>query len=567
MSMLNALDWTTIGIYFLAVFGVAYWATRKEHTRDSSSDYFLAGRNVGWFVIGASLFASNIGSEHLVGLAGTGAADGVAVGQFELQASMVLLLLGWVFVPFYIKSGVFTMPEFLERRYSAAARWYLAVISIVGYVLTKISVTVAAGGIVFEALMGIPFWTGAIIVVLATGVYTVLGGLRAVLYTDMMQMFVLVGGAIAISVAGIREIGGWGVMADSVPASFMTVWRPITDPSFPWTGILFGAPIVAVWYWCTDQFIVQRVLSAANVEQARRGTIFAGFLKQLPLFLFVIPGLIAYCLVQDGKITLDKPDQALPTLVGYLLPAGARGLVVAGLLAALMSSLSSVFNSCSTLVTWDIYKKLHPQASDRRLVFVGQVSTIVMIGFGLLWIPVMARISGQIYQYLQSVQAYISPPIAAVFLIGIAWKRVNAQGAITALIAGFFLGMGRLVLELNRDALTPGSTLHTLATANFLHVAILLFVICAGLLIVVSLLTPAPSAAKLRGLTFQTVEAPTDDERLHATSREHRVNVGLSLVLVAIVALVALYFSPLWGANRAAAASDVDGSAVVEKLQ
>ena len=543
MDKLNAFDWTIIALYFVAVFLVAWWATRKEHTRDSTSDYFLAGRNVGWFIIGASLFASNIGSEHLVGLAGTGAADGVAVGQFEIEASLILLLLGWVFVPFYLKSGVFTMPEFLERRYSPAARWYLAIISIVGYVLTKISVTVAAGGIVFEALLGMNFWTGAIIVVIATGIYTVLGGLRAVLYTDMMQMFVLLGGAIAVTVAGLHEIGGWHQMTATVPGSFMTVWRPITDPAFPWTGILFGAPIIGVWYWCTDQFIVQRVLSAANIEQARRGAIFAGFLKQLPLFLFVIPGLIAYCLAQSGRITLDDPDHALPTLVGALLPAGARGLVIAGLLAALMSSLSSVFNSCSTLVTWDIYKKLHPEAPEKRLVLVGQISTVVMVIFGLLWIPVMKQISGQLYQYLQSVQAYISPPIAAVFLIGIAWKRVNAQGAIVSLIAGFILGMGRLVLELNKNNLAEGSVLHDLATANFLHVAILLFIVCSGLLIVVSLLTPAPADAKLRGLTFQTTEEPVDQEKLHATQTEHRVNVGLSLILIGIICAVWLYFS------------------------
>jgi solute:Na+ symporter, SSS family len=542
MGMLNGLDWGIITLYFIAVFGVAWWATRREHTRDNSSNYFLAGRNAGWFIIGASLFASNIGSEHLVGLAGMGFESGVAMGQYEIQASLILLLLGWVFVPFYIKSGVFTMPEFLERRYSPVARWYLAIISIVGYVLTKISVTIAAGGIVFQSLMGINFWTGALIVVVATGIYTVVGGLRAVLYTDMLQMFVLVSGSAAVTLLGLRELGGWGEMRALVDDSFFTVWKPMTDPQFPWTGIIFGAPIVAVWYWCTDQFIVQRVLAAANIEQARRGTIFAGFLKQLPLFIFLIPGVIALALTTTGRLAIDDADKALPTMVGALLPAGARGLVVAGLLAALMSSLSSVFNSCSTLVTWDIYKKLRPDASERRLVLVGQISTLALVAFGLLWIPFMQKISGQIYQYLQSVQAYISPPIAAVFLIGIAWKRVNAYGAVTALFAGFFLGMGRLGLELNKGNLNEQGLLFAMADMNFMHVAIFLFAICAGLLIVVSLLTPAPSGGHVRGLTFQTLE-PTADEKLHATQREHRVNVGLSLVLVGIVVAVWLYFT------------------------
>ncbi len=346
MGQLATLDWLVIFAYFVAVFFIAWWMTRREATRATAEGYFLGGRNSGWFVIGASLFASNIGSEHLVGLSGTGAASGVAVGQFEILATLILLLLGWLFVPFYLRSGVFTMPEFLERRYSPAARWYLAIISIVGYVLTKISVTIAAGGIVFVALMGIDFWTGALIVVVATGIYTVFGGLRAVLYTDLLQMFVLVGGAVAVTVIGLNTLGGWTVMTETVPSGFMSVWKPMSDPSFPWTGILLGAPILGVWYWCTDQFIVQRVLSAHNIDNARRGTIFGAYLKVLPLFIFVIPGLIAYSLAQQGMLELGEPDEALPTLIGVLLPTGLKGLVVAGMLAALMSSLSSVFNSC-----------------------------------------------------------------------------------------------------------------------------------------------------------------------------------------------------------------------------
>ncbi|MBU0692376.1 sodium/solute symporter, partial [bacterium] len=298
--MLGFFDWLIVGLYFVIVFGVAYWATQREKTaRTTSAGYFLAGRNVGWFVIGASLFASNIGSEHLVGLAGTGAHSGVAVGQFEVLASLILLILGWVFVPFYLRSGVFTMPEFLERRYSSGARWYLAVISIIGYVLTKISVTIAAGGIVFEALMGIDFWTGALIVVVATGIYTVFGGLRAVLYTDLLQMFVLIAGSVTVTAIGLAELGGWGALKASAGPGFFSMWKPLSDPSFPWTGILFGAPILGVWYWCTDQFIVQRVLSGKNMDQARRGTIFGGYLKLLPVFIFVIPGVVAYALAQS----------------------------------------------------------------------------------------------------------------------------------------------------------------------------------------------------------------------------------------------------------------------------
>lgn len=540
-GMLQSLDWAFIGLYFLAVFGMAWWATRKEATRQTSSNYFLAGRNVGWFIIGASLFASNIGSEHLVGLAGTGAASGVAVGQFEVLASLILLILGWVFVPFYISSGVYTMPEFLERRYSPAARWYLAVVSIIGYVLTKISVTVAAGGIVFKALMGVDFWTGAIIVVLATGVYTVFGGMRAVLYTDMLQMFVLIGGSIVVTAIGLNAVGGWTELRGIVESGHFDMWKPFSDPDFPWTGILFGAPILGVWYWCTDQFIVQRVLSAPDTDQARRGAIFAGYLKLLPLFIFVLPGVVAYGLVKTGQIELPQPDQALPVLVGALLPTGLRGLVVAGLLAALMSSLSSVFNSCSTLVTWDIYRKLRPQASERQLVWVGQVSTVILVGLGLLWVPFMKNISGELYKYLQSVQAYIAPPIAAVFLIGVFWARVNAAGAMASLITGFVLGMGRLGAELFKNRLGQGLLLDY-ASINFLHFAVLLFIVCSVVLIVVSVIASPPPLGRLRGLTFQTVEVSSTAEGAPPATSRSAVNIALSLLLAALVGLVWLYF-------------------------
>ena len=538
MGQLATLDWIVIALYFVLTFTIAIWVTVRERSRDSSTDYFLAGRNIGWFIVGASLFASNIGSEHLVGLAGTGAASGMAVGQFEVLASLILLILGWVFVPFYLRSGVFTMPEFLERRYSSGARWYLAIVSIIAYVLTKISVTIAAGGIVFEALMGIDFWTGAMIVFVATGVYTVFGGLRAVLYTDMIQMFVLIGGAVAVTVVGLDALGGWDEMVRTAGPGFLDMWKPASDPNFPWTGILFGAPILGVWYWCTDQFIVQRVLSAKDQDDARRGTIFAGYLKLLPLFIFVIPGVVAYALAQRGLITLEHPDQALPTLVAALMPDGLRGIVVAGLLAALMSSLSAVFNSCSTLITWDVYKKLHPAASERRLVVIGQASTAILVGLGLLWIPLMKLISGQLYQYLQSVQAYISPPIAAVFLLGVLWRRVNAAGAMAALIGGFVLGVARLIAELNKDGLT--GWMQTYATINFLHFAVLLFVICTAVLIAVSLVTAPPPPEKVEGITFDTTQRTTEGPRGRGW---RRTDLVLSVLLALCVGAVWLYFS------------------------
>ncbi|MEZ4271592.1 MAG: sodium:solute symporter [Myxococcota bacterium] len=533
METFSSLDWFVVAVYFVAVFALAIFAgSRGEDNSQTSSGYFLAGRNVGWFVIGASLFASNIGSEHLVGLAGTGAASGLAVGQFEVLASILLLLLGWVFVPIYIRSGVFTMPEFLERRYSAGARWYLAIISVAGYVLTKISVTIAAGGIVFESLMGISFWTGALVVGIATGIYTIFGGLRAVLYTDLLQMFVLVGGSIIVTLAGLAKIGGWEAMVQNAGADFFTLWKPISDPDFPWTGILFGAPILGVWYWCTDQFIVQRVLAGRNLDHARRGTIFGGFLKLLPLFIFVLPGVIAHSLAQNGSIELTSPDHALPTLIGTLLPAGLRGVVVAGLLAALMSSLSSVFNSCSTLITWDIYRKLAPNASEKTLVRVGQWATAGLVVLGLLWIPAMKLISGQLYQYLQSVQAYISPPIAAVFLFGVAWQRVNARGALAALWTGFAVGVARLVCEIFKDNLGPA--LRTFAEINFLHFALILFVLCSVVLVAASLTAPAPQP---------WVPADTPCKQLGSDPNWRKWDKRMTFLLLAAVGIIWVVFS------------------------
>jgi SSS family solute:Na+ symporter len=564
--MLVTLDWIIIGLYFVGVFGVAVWAYLGEASDGTAAGYFLGGRNIGWFVVGASLFVSNIGSEHLVGLSGTGADSGVAVAQFEVLASLILLLLGWVFVPFYVKSGVFTMPEFLEKRYSPGARRYLSYISIIGYVLTKITVSLYAGGIVFETLMGVSFWTGALITVVFTGAYTVVGGLRAVVYTDLMQMFVLIAGSVLVTVLGLAELGGWNQLTSTVPDGFMTVWRPMTDPEFPWTGILLGAPIIGIWYWCTDQYIVQRTLAARNIDNARRGTILGGYLKLLPLFIFVIPGVVAYALVQTGALEIEASDQALPALVGAILPAGLRGIVVAGLLAALMSSLSSVFNATSTLVTWDVYRVWRPETSEQRLVWVGRLSTGVLTVVGLAFIPLMSNISSTLYAYLQSVQSYIGPPIAAVFILGLASRRINAQAAMASLWTGFVLGFGRLLLELyhgaDNDRLPEGSLLAAYAEFNFLHFAFVLFVICVLVLVGVSAVTQPPSDDKVRGLTYQSAAsrrrtaeaaggatATATETEVEIDTREdpawRRRDLLLSLGVVAGVIATWLYFSPL----------------------
>ena len=535
MSNLHAFDITVIAGYFLVLLGIAYWAARRE--KNVSADYFLASRDVGWFAVGASLFASNIGSEHLVGLAGTGAASGLAVGHFEWLACLILLLLGWLFVPFYLRSGVYTMPEFLERRFNPAARTYFTWVSVIGYVLTKISVTLYAGGVVIRAVTGWNFYTAAIVLIVVTGLYTIFGGLRAVVYTEVLQAIVLILGSITLMAIGLSQVGGFSGLEAKVPAGFFSMWKPINNPDFPWTGIVFGAPILGIWYWCTDQHIVQRVLAAQNITQARTGTIFAGYLKILPVFIFVLPGVVAAALFADIQA---NPDSAYPTLVTRLLPNGIKGLVLAGMLAALMSSLASAFNACSTLLTWDVYRKMRPTASEQQLVRFGRLSAAAMVFLGLLWIPFMKYISSQIYIYLQSVQAYIAPPIAACFLLGLFYRRLNGAGAMASLVTGLVLGVLRLVLELTSKAsggLEPGTLLHWIATINFLHFAVLLFVICTVVLFVVSLMTPPPGPEKIEGLTY-TYGKPAVGEPAGA----RRFEVGLSVLLVILLGVLWIVF-------------------------
>ncbi|MBM3293658.1 MAG: sodium/solute symporter [Candidatus Aminicenantes bacterium] len=535
MINFQPIDWVFVAAYFAVVLGISWWSFRQKQR--STEDYFLASRHVGWFVIGASIFASNIGAEHIVGLAGTAAQSGVVMGHYELHAWLVLVL-GWVFIPFYMRSRVFTMPEFLELRYAPQARWFLSVITLIAYVFTKICVNVYAGAVVFQTLMGIDFWTGALIVVVLTGIYTVLGGLRAVVYTEALQTIVLVAGSVIVSVAGLIKIGGWSAFVRAAGADHLNLFLPANHPEFPWPGMVFAPPIVGLWYWCTDQYIVQRALAAKNERTARRGTIFAAFLKLTPFYIFILPGVMAYVMAKSGQLQLASADQAFPTMVATLIPIGLRGLVAGGLLAALMSSLASCFNSSSTLFTMDIYKKFKPQSTERELVRVGRIATGVLVLSGLAWIPLMKLISSQLYHYLQSVQAYIAPPIAAVFLLGIFWKRINGKAALATLVSGFVLGMARLVAELNKAHL--GGALYSFANVNFLYFCIILFVVCIAVLIVVSLLTKAPDYEKIKGLTYATTVA---EDKAASRKTWGWKEVVLSLVVLGVVAFSLIYFS------------------------
>ncbi len=534
---LSLLDWIVIGIYFGITGFVGWWAGRNQK---STEDYFLAGRNAGWFVIGASIFTSNIGSEHIVGLAGSGASTGMAMAHWELHA-WVLIMLAYVFVPFYYRAGVYTIPEFLEKRFNATTRAILSVVSLVAYVFTKVSVTVYAGALVFQALMpdtfGSPqaaFWVGAFSTVILTGIYTVFGGMRAVLYTAAPQAILLVLGSGFITYYGLGKLGGWGELVSMCQANSeqFALWRPLSDPDFPWLGVLIASPIIGIWYWCTDQYIVQRALTAKNLTQARRGSLFGGVLKITPVLIFLIPGLLGWALNEKGLIEIPAKfnlageviakidgDKVFPTLVTALLPSGLRGLIVSCLLAALMSSLASLFNSSASLFTVDIYEKIRPGKSQKHLVAVGRIATTVVVLMGMLWIPIMAKISGGgLYQYLQSVQGYLAPPITAVFLLGVFSQRINSSGAVWGLGVGFVLGMLKLTIQALWGAdpaagkMAEPAFLAAIGDYSFLYSTGWLFLISLIVVVVKSYATPPPTAEQLAGLTYASTNAQGKEE-------------------------------------------------------
>lgn len=549
---METLDWIIIALYFALIGYVAWWYGRHQKNKE---DYFLAGRNAGWVVIGASIFTSNIGSEHIVGLAGQGASTGMAMAHWELHA-WVLIMLAGLFVPFYYKSGVETIPEFLEKRFGSRARWILSVVSLVAYVFTKVSVTVYAGAIVFQALLpdtfGSPekaFWVGAFSTVIITGIYTVFGGMRAIMSTATPQAVIILVGSAMITTIGLSKLGGWGelVAMAKTNADQFALWRPLSDPGFPWLGVLIASPIVGIWYWCTDQYIVQRALSAKDLATARRGALFGGLLKVWPVMIFLIPGMIGWALHQKGIITLPPKmvggeivapidgDRVFPTLVTALLPTGIRGLIVACLLAALMSSLASLFNSSASLFTIDIYQKLRPGQSERHLLMVGRIATAVVVGLGIVWIPVMARISGGgLYQYLQSVQGYLAPPITAVFLIGLFWPRMNSAGAVWGLAGGFVLGMVKLTIQTfyGRGKLETPVLLAQVGDFNFLYATGLLFVASAIIIVIATLSTPAPTREQTHGLTYGSVHQEAAAEIKSSWDTGNKVLAATILVLV-----------------------------------
>lgn len=564
---METLDWIVIGLFCVALVGIIVWVMRQK--QDDSKDYFLGGRDATWIAIGASIFASNIGSEHLIGLAGAGASSGMAMAHWEIQGWMILIL-GWVFVPFYSRSMVYTMPEFLERRYNPQSRTILSLISLISYVLTKVAVTVYAGGLVFQQVFGIDtlwgidfFWIAAIGLVVITALYTIFGGMKSVLYTSVLQTPILLLGSLIILVLGFRELGGWdemmricsNVTVNDYGDSMTDLIRSNNDPNFPWLGALIGSSIIGFWYWCTDQYIVQRVLSGKNQREARRGSIFGAYLKLLPVFLFLIPGMIAFALHQKSLAAggegflpiltsgMHNADAAFPTLVSKLLPAGVKGIVVCGILAALMSSLASLFNSSAMLFTIDFYKRFRPNTPEKKLVVIGQVVTVVIVLLGILWIPIMRSVGDVLYAYLQDVQSVLAPGIAAAFLLGICWKRASAKGGMWGLLAGMIIGLTRLGAKVyySTAGAAAGDSLfkYLFYDLNWLFFCGWMFLFCLLVVIVVSYCTEAPSQEKIKGLVFGT---SSPEQRAETRASWNKWDIIHTCIILAITIAFYWYF-------------------------
>jgi len=570
------LDWVIIVVGILAVSWAVWRSVQKDKKlqQGANSEDYLFGKGEPWYIIGAAIFAANIGSEHLVGLAGTGAKSGVGMAHWEMQGWMILIL-GWLFVPFYqlmnTKLGkIITMPDFLKNRYTPRTGSWLSIITLIAYVLTKVSVTAFTGGIFMESLLGLPFWYGAIGLIVLTGVFTVFGGMKGVMTLSAIQTPILIIGSFLVLFLGLSALGngsigmGWTAMMDHAKAMsigadghaygtnhmfHLETGDPLYD-DYPGFWVFLGATIIGFWYWATDQHIVQRVLGQTKGEandvvmkRARRGTIAAGYFKILPVFMFLIPGMVAAALAArpGSGFTLDNPDTAFGSMVKFVLPAGVKGIVTIGFISALVASLAAFFNSCATLFTEDFYKPMFKEKSEATYVLVGRVATIVVVILGIIWIPVMMSL-GSLYSYLQGIQSLLAPAMVAVFVMGIFSKRITPKAGEAGLIVGFLIGMARLLTNIftstGKDTMTGWYWESTswFWHTNWLIFEIWLLVFIMLMMVVVSLFTPKPTALQIDAITF------TGDYKALIFKSWNKWDVVASLGVVVLCAAFYWYF-------------------------
>ena len=526
------LSWIDIAVMAVYLIGITAFGIAVGYRRNSNAQqYFLANRSLGWFTVGAAVFTSNISTLHLVGLAAGGAKDGLVIGNFEWMASFTLILLALVFAPFYIRSGVQTLPEFMERRYGPSARTFLAVIGLLGALLVHIGISLFAAAKLFESFLGLPMLPVIVTLSLFTVVYTALGGLRAVMLTESVQVCLLLGGAILITLLGIHALPAVGIhdvaafRAAAAPGQ-LSMLQPVHDGAgnlngFSWLAVLLGYPILGIWYWCADQTHVQRVLSARDLEAGQNGALFAGFLKITPVFLMVLPGVIGFVLWRHGAFQLptvpgtSQPDfnAMLPALINHLVPVGLRGLLAACMAAALMSCMAAALNSCATLVSLDIVRRIAPDTSERRLVTIGRVATAAIMLLAMAW-STQGDQFGTIFEAINKIPMTFAPAVTTVFLLGILWRRGNNQGALATLFVGTAIGIAYFILDLpSMGRFLLGLSAHELfgglisdprygAGIPFMLVGPLLTALCVAIYVGVSLATPPMDPARVAAVTW-----------------------------------------------------------------
>ncbi len=516
---MSTLDIIVIAIYLI---GITTFGIRVGYRRNASTDhYFLADKSLGWFTVGAAVFTSNISTIHLVGLAAGGAKDGMVIGNFEWMACFTLILLALLFAPFYINSGVHTLPEFMERRYGAAARTFLAFIGLIGALLIHIGISLFAAAKIFESFLGVPMAATILVLSLFTVAYTALGGLKAVVMTENIQVCLLIGGAALITILGLWALPAAGVrdvaaFRAAVMPGQLNMLQPVVNAQghlneFSWLSVLLGYPILGIWYWCADQTHVQRILGARSIKAGQNGALFAGFLKITPVFLMVFPGVIGYVLWRKGAIQLphlpgtDTPDYntLLPTLINYLVPVGMKGLLAACMAAALMSCMAAALNSCATLISMDIVKRLRPDTPDHRVVTIGRFATGAIMLLAMLW-STQGDQFGTIFEAINKIPMTFAPAVTTVFILGVMWKRGTRQAAMITLYTGSLIGVIYFVLDLpnvgkailGSDRVRAGfSGLVTDPVQGlgipFMLVGPLIAALCLFLYVVTSLATPA----------------------------------------------------------------------------
>ncbi|MQP66749.1 sodium/solute symporter [Niveispirillum sp. SYP-B3756] len=518
---LAGLDAAIIGLYLVAVVALGLFASRKATT---ATDYFLAARSSTWPTIGLALLASNISSTTLIGLAGAAYAAGIAVYNYEWMASVVLVFFCLFLLPVILRSQVYTMPEFLERRYDGSIRLYFSGLTIFLNIVVDTAGTLFGGALMFKLILpDVPLWQIAGLLALAAGAYTVAGGLKAVLVTEVVQAVILGGASIFVAIFAFDKAGGWDAVMAAVPADKMSLIRPADDSNLPWTGLISGVPLIGLYFWCTNQFMVQRVLSAKNLDHGRWGSLFAGLLKLPVLFLMVLPGSAAILIYPH----LERPDLVYPTLIFDLLPVGVIGLVVAGFLAAIMSSIASTFNSASTLVTMDFVRRFNPDVSQASLVRIGRITTITFMVLAVAWVPVVENLTDTLWQYLQAVLAYAVPPVVALFLAGIFWRRANVAGARAGVIVGLLAG----------GWLFHGVQIAHSIQLHFLLAATLLFFISLAAVIVASLLTAPPPVEKTETLMWTRADYDAESTALAGRPlwQNYRVQAVALLAMTAVI--------------------------------